>query len=285
MNQSFSTMDVGRKIKELRLKNDLTQMNLADAMGVSYQAVSNWERGNSMPDISKLGELAELLGCSIDELLGSSKETELVKSVMEMEKNGEESIVEMPDVETLSHIAPVLKPTQVQNLSNRIVQTAKEAGTKILPEQIEEMAPFLDKDSLEEMVEAAMENGSIKIQDVENIAPFLSQNVLMKLAKMARPDEISVIADLAPFMDGEDLGKIAVEAARNGGNADDICDLAPFLKKDALDELANCFYDTNQIEACEELYPFLGKESVQKLLQKMMQKGKIEELRDIMPFI
>lgn len=44
---TFNTVQVGRKIKELRMKNNMTQMNLADLLGVSYQAVSNWERGVS----------------------------------------------------------------------------------------------------------------------------------------------------------------------------------------------------------------------------------------------
>lgn len=42
---------VGRKIVELRKKNNMTQTELADKMNISFQAVSNWERGNSMPDI------------------------------------------------------------------------------------------------------------------------------------------------------------------------------------------------------------------------------------------
>lgn len=44
----FETTKVGRKIKEARVEQNMTQMNLADAMGVSYQAVSNWERGGSL---------------------------------------------------------------------------------------------------------------------------------------------------------------------------------------------------------------------------------------------
>ena len=41
-------------------------------MGVSYQAVSNWERGNSMPDISKLPELAGIFRVSVDSLLAGN---------------------------------------------------------------------------------------------------------------------------------------------------------------------------------------------------------------------
>lgn len=43
----FDTMKVSKRIKEARMSKNMTQMNLADAMGVSYQAVSNWERGVS----------------------------------------------------------------------------------------------------------------------------------------------------------------------------------------------------------------------------------------------
>lgn len=43
----FDTMKVARAIREARISKNMTQMNLADEMGVSYQAVSNWERGVS----------------------------------------------------------------------------------------------------------------------------------------------------------------------------------------------------------------------------------------------
>ena len=57
----FDTMKTAHAIKSARIKKNMTQMNLADEMGVSYQAVSNWERGNSMPDISKLEDLSKEL--------------------------------------------------------------------------------------------------------------------------------------------------------------------------------------------------------------------------------
>ena len=66
----FDTVTIGRKIAELRKAHNMTQFELADALGISFQAVSNWERGASMPDISKLPELAEIFGVTIDEVLG-----------------------------------------------------------------------------------------------------------------------------------------------------------------------------------------------------------------------
>ena len=43
---------IGKFIKEIRKKNNLTQKELADKYGVTYQAVSKWENGINLPDIS-----------------------------------------------------------------------------------------------------------------------------------------------------------------------------------------------------------------------------------------
>ena len=48
----FNMKQVGKKIVAMRKAKNMTQLELADKMNVSFQAVSNWERGNSMPDIS-----------------------------------------------------------------------------------------------------------------------------------------------------------------------------------------------------------------------------------------
>lgn len=47
MNEMFVMKKVGRKISELRKAKNMTQLELADKMNVSFQAVSNWERGVS----------------------------------------------------------------------------------------------------------------------------------------------------------------------------------------------------------------------------------------------
>lgn len=62
--------NIGQRIRELRKKNDLTQEVLADFLGVTYKAVSKWECGLSMPDLSLIGPLTRILKVSADELLG-----------------------------------------------------------------------------------------------------------------------------------------------------------------------------------------------------------------------
>lgn len=63
------TLKIGEKIKELRKSQDITQEKLADYLNISYQAVSKWENGLALPDITLLPKLANFFGVSTDELL------------------------------------------------------------------------------------------------------------------------------------------------------------------------------------------------------------------------
>lgn len=59
---------LGENIRKFRKEVNLTQEELADKIGVTYQAVSKWENAQSAPDVSFLPMLADLFGCSIDDL-------------------------------------------------------------------------------------------------------------------------------------------------------------------------------------------------------------------------
>ena len=63
---------IGKIIKENRIKNNMTQADLASIVGVTYQAVSKWENGKNIPDIAILTEISKLFNLDINELLGSN---------------------------------------------------------------------------------------------------------------------------------------------------------------------------------------------------------------------
>jgi transcriptional regulator with XRE-family HTH domain/gamma-glutamylcyclotransferase (GGCT)/AIG2-like uncharacterized protein YtfP len=70
MNQE----QIGKFIKELRIKNNLTQAEFASLFGVTYQAVSKWENGKNIPDIEILKQISEHFNINIEEILnGKSK--------------------------------------------------------------------------------------------------------------------------------------------------------------------------------------------------------------------
>ncbi len=70
-------MNIGNKIKQLRLKAGLTQEQLAMNLGISAQSVSKWETAVTMPDISLLPLLSSLLGVTIDEIFDLTRDQKL----------------------------------------------------------------------------------------------------------------------------------------------------------------------------------------------------------------
>ena len=64
---------IGRFIAECRRSVGLTQMQLAEKLGITDKAVSKWERGIAMPDTSIMLELCDILGISVNELLSGEK--------------------------------------------------------------------------------------------------------------------------------------------------------------------------------------------------------------------
>ena len=69
MNQ----IKIGRFIAECRKKANLTQMQLAEKLGITDKAISKWERGMAMPDTAIMLELCDILGISVNELLSGEK--------------------------------------------------------------------------------------------------------------------------------------------------------------------------------------------------------------------
>lgn len=63
----------GENLKKLRKEKELTQEMLADFLGVSFQAISKWERNESYPDLTMLPVIASFFDVSTDELLGVEK--------------------------------------------------------------------------------------------------------------------------------------------------------------------------------------------------------------------
>lgn len=68
------SIQLGTKLADLRKRNGYSQEALAEKMGISRQAVSKWERGESTPDTDTLIELARLYSVSLDTLVGNEPE-------------------------------------------------------------------------------------------------------------------------------------------------------------------------------------------------------------------
>ena len=226
----FDTNKVANNIKNARTKMNMTQMNLADEMGVSYQAVSNWERGNSMPDISKLPELCKILNISFEELVGERiPETDTVEKMLQ-DENADVTLEEM------AQIGQLVKPEKIENKVNETIEKEEKIPFSVLVN----LAPFMDKETLGKLVE--------KIVDID----------------------VSKLCAIAPFLDKKSLDALVDKLLiTDGVNANKIVGLAPFLSKSALEKIAEYLIRNGQANKIVALAPFMGKEMFSGLFKDM----------------
>ena len=248
----FDTRKVAKKIKECRVAKNMTQMALADEMGVSYQAVSNWERGNSMPDISKIPHLCSILEVSFEELVGEdSSKTAAAKKVME-DENAPLSM------EELAETAPLLPP---EKIAKTVEDHFSSEESPIDMEVLLELAPFLDDEELELLVDKLSCSSRENFKEFHLLVPFLSEKALDKLIEKCLQEDLYSVpdfADLAPFLSEETLDKIVEKYLHTGaGSATDFTDLAPFLSEMSLKKIMTAMITSGHIEGLSAIAPFL----------------------------
>lgn len=77
-------MEFGEKLRSLRAKAGLTQLDIAEKLDVSAAAIGAWENGRAKPRLTKLGQLAELLGTSAADLMGEDTTEAAIKGTSRM---------------------------------------------------------------------------------------------------------------------------------------------------------------------------------------------------------
>ncbi len=83
---SIDLIKVGKQIQDLRKIKHLTQNELGERLGVSFQAVSKWKRGETLPDTGLLPDLANVLETTIDNILLGGKTISLFKRKTSIEE-------------------------------------------------------------------------------------------------------------------------------------------------------------------------------------------------------
>jgi len=270
----MNMQDIGFRISDLRKKRDMTQLELADKMGVSYQAVSSWERGSTMPDISRLPEISQILAVSIDELLGNDTESEIVKDVLTGQTDTYTSY-NQPHISHIKEVAPILKPSQMDNLVEKVkpVKLADLSG----------LAPFISSEILGQLAITAEETGDL--DGLNSIAPFLSRDILDQLAyKIETVKGLDALSGLAPFISRPVLKHLALKA-QEAGDIDSLASIAPFVDRDTLDQLAIKIETVGGISQLSGIAPFVSRKILGELAIKAVDAGSIHELQGIAPFI
>lgn len=279
----FDMNNVGQKIAAKRREKNMTQMGLADAMGVSFQAVSNWERGHSMPDISKLPELTALLGLSIDELLTNTKSTRLIKHIINEDETADYIKAEEVDARTVASVAPLLKPKQTESFLEQVLTSMPD---HVDLSDLDEIAPFVSESFLAQWAEKVVSVDNIK--KLASLAPFLSEQTMDHLVDKLTQQDVTAkeISPLAPFLSESTLDKLIRKSL---GSADyrSISPLAPFLSKSTFDYVVDQVTDGEVIDMKQlsGLAPFMSSETLDKLAEKVIQSANPKDLTTLAPFM
>ena len=276
----FDMKKVGFKISELRKQQNVTQMELADRMGISFQAVSNWERGNSMPDISKLPELAQIFNVTIDEILG--EKSGLIESAAK-DKLGEYLEDNTVTLKELADSAPILKPGQVDQIferAEREMENSYEMHNVGFGDGLQ-LLPYLNNDRINELARKAAQTGSY--QKIFEIAPFVERNALEQIARDMEAERKS-ISDIVPFISDVVIEELAWKRYRAEGLYS-LDDIMPCIPQKTLQEIAKEEYEGHGLKHFQSIAPFLDSVLLNRLARKEIEKDGVNAVSELLPFL
>ena len=287
----FDTVTIGRKIAELRKAHNMTQFELADALGISFQAVSNWERGASMPDISKLPELAEIFGVTIDEVLGKNN-----PAIMQL-AHGETIDTRAATPEEIEVAAMIAKPSQLEKTVADNFDSLTDAAASASSPESEDKTPGENGEKSE-----SHDYGVLKV-----LLPYLNDSDVARLAREALAKGKS-IGIFLPFMDEKSVDELAQSAFEKGG-IDAITSYLPFMSDDKVDGMLAIaaqrgdsiayllpFASDSAVDACADEYaaqgrdaaillPFMSDDKVLRLARLVCKRDGTGALKKYLPFL
>lgn len=242
----------GENLKKLRKQREMTQEVLADFLGVSFQAVSKWERGETYPDMTMLPAIASLFNVTTDFLLGIDKVNQETKiqqyisdyneywrngNLKEVENRMKEAVTEFPgDFRLLSRYLNVIV---CNNRSDEEIVAVKKEVISIY-----------------ENIQAYCTDDSIRIWTKKLICGFFRNLSKISGSDISLEDAEKILAQMPLMQNSRDY--IAVSFYPPGEKNDTACKNAVselvYLLDNAISHL--CYFDTlhsykYKIEAAE----------------------------------
>jgi transcriptional regulator with XRE-family HTH domain len=260
---------IGAFISDLRKSKNNTQAEIAQLLNVSHQAVSKWERGESLPDIGLLPLMTKLLGVTVDEMLNG-------------ERTPVPATVPVAELAAAAVEQPVEKGVDPINPGH-----PGHASHRLTFDHVSGLAPFLSKDALESMIEQA--DGDVHWSNVNALAPFIGRTTLEKLAEKLIDGTIEprMIMEIAPFLGHEALDRLVNHAEVGSLHWDVISGLGPFLSRKTLSRLVHRIADGPMgPENILGLAPFLEQSDLVILIESRGINGlRPEHLAGLAPFL
>jgi len=125
-------MKIGTRIKELRKRNNITQEQLAEKLGVTNQAISRWESETGYPDIEYIKPISEFFNVTIDYLFDDNKDEKCMENDALLEKSAvtHTMLIKENNFELIEQGAKILKDGMTVILE--FVNTSRETEIEYL---------------------------------------------------------------------------------------------------------------------------------------------------------
>ncbi|GGE58949.1 helix-turn-helix domain-containing protein [Priestia taiwanensis] len=295
---------VGSYISKLRKEKGLTQNDLANELNVSHQAVSKWERGESLPDMGTLLALASFFEVTTDSILSGGKKSEKrLERFMEEVHNKQEEVAATYinegsiKIDELLEIAPLMEEKSFSTLVKVLEDTTYKVDDlvqfapfidedalvnllqkvkieEVTDKQLSHLAPFIQEESFYTIMSKrrgkALDFSTIKdIVEMMRIAPFYWEDLEKHVMNMPVENiQWNELLQLAPFMEERVLLKRAKEMNEGVLTIQQLANIAPFIG-DLLEEYININVHTLTVEELMSLAPFLDSQIIEKLLEKI----------------
>lgn len=302
---------IGKTIADLRKANNMTQSEVADILGVSYQAVSKWERDESLPDITLLPQIADLYHISIDQLLRGGfemKEEEIqkAKEIVEeitiepdpKESNEKDNPVDLGETiqayvnqeidEAFSgafeNLLPLMKPKKIRHvLKNKKVKLG--AFSKKAYE-------FMDANTMEQMIDEMDELDEKSFDQLTALLPMCNSRTKDKVVQLICESELDNydLTEILPFFNKTQINMLLehyLENVEREDALDQLEEFLPFLNHEGKDKIVEYILDGDLDDIdLENLMPFLNADHKNRLVDEIiMQENAWEQLEDILPFL
>ncbi len=250
----MSEESVGRGIAGLRKTRNLSQSELADMLNVTHQAVSKWERGESLPDVAILVPLASALGTSVDALLRGGAPSAVSSTRRLFRRTG---VMDVP------------VPAAGVPVPARDDESSVEGGGRPSLQVLRELAPFAPAETVDRLV-AGIEGG-VDWDTMAELAPFMTpEGLSAAVGSISEPPSLEALEHLAAFLPARQLADFVRQQAADAWSRASILALAPFLEEDLLDRLVQQeIFEPLGWEDLAELAPHLPTDTVAVLLERL----------------
>ncbi len=174
-------LNLGENIRTLRRAANMTQEQLADRLGVSFQSVSRWENGSTYPDMELLPTIARIFSVTVDSLLSVSDE-ERRKNFEAVRQKLQTALAADPKNEdAIVTLLRELRRDYIEFFCNDTYyfHDLKNSGAYKIPAVLEEMRLIIDEvltKSDSNFVKGFFIEQMAEMEDEDHILPFLKRN-------------------------------------------------------------------------------------------------------------